>query len=107
MCRLSGMHIGVVVPAYNAAVWIGDAIASVLAQTHRDWALVVVDDGSTDGTVELVAGFTDRRIRLIRQANAGVSAARNTGLAALFQFVVPGLGPGIHVFGAQGKDVGG
>ena len=41
----------------NAAAWIGDAIASVLAQTHRDWALVVVDDGSTDGTAEVVAAF--------------------------------------------------
>jgi hypothetical protein len=74
------VRIGVVVPAYNAARWIGDAIGSVIAQTHRDWALVVVDDGSTDGTGEFVARFADPRIRLIRQANAGVSAARNTGV---------------------------
>jgi glycosyltransferase involved in cell wall biosynthesis len=73
------VRIGVVVPAYNAAPWIGDAIASVLAQAHCDWRLVVVDDGSTDDTADVAAGFTDRRIRLIRQANAGVSAARNTG----------------------------
>ena len=39
------MRIGIVVPAYNAAPWIGDAIASVIVQTHRDWTLVVVDDG--------------------------------------------------------------
>ena len=77
------MRIGVVIPAFNAAKWIADAIASVLAQTHRDWQLVVVDDGSTDGTSEVVAGFADPRIRLIRQANAGVSAARNAGMAAL------------------------
>ncbi len=44
------MHIGVVVPAYNAAAWVGGAIASVLAQTHRDWSLVVVDDGSVSYT---------------------------------------------------------
>ncbi len=73
------MHVGVVIPAYNAASWIGDAIASLLAQTHRDWTLVVVDDGSADGTGDVVAGFSDDRIRLIRQANAGVSAARNRG----------------------------
>jgi len=78
------MHIGVVVPAYNAAAWVGDAIASVLAQTHRDWSLVVVDDGSSDGTGETVAKVGDPRIRLIRQANAGVSAARNRGIAELF-----------------------
>jgi glycosyltransferase involved in cell wall biosynthesis len=78
------MHIGVVVPAYNAAEWIGDAIASVLVQTHRDWSLVVVDDGSTDGTLAAVASFNDARIRLVRQPNAGVSVARNRGVAELY-----------------------
>jgi GT2 family glycosyltransferase len=74
------MRIGIVVPAYNAAPWIGDAIASVIVQTHRDWTLVVVDDGSTDGTAQVVEGYADPRIRVVRQANAGVSAARNRGL---------------------------
>jgi glycosyltransferase involved in cell wall biosynthesis len=78
-----GVRIGVVVPAYNAAPWIGDAVASVLAQTHRDWVLVVVDDGSTDATGDVLARFRDRRMRLIRQANAGVSAARNSGIREL------------------------
>jgi glycosyltransferase involved in cell wall biosynthesis len=73
------VRVRVVIPAYNAAPWIGGAIASLLAQTHEDWTLVVVDDGSTDGTSEVVGGFSDLRIRLIRQANAGVSAARNCG----------------------------
>ena len=77
------MRIGIVVPAYNAAAWIGDAIGSVMAQTHRDWTLVVVDDGSTDGTARVVEGFADPRIRLVRQANEGVSAARNRGTAEL------------------------
>ena len=71
------MRIGVVIPAYNAAAWVGDAIASVLAQTHREWQLVVVDDGSTDATTEVVVRLADGRIRLIRQRHAGVSAARN------------------------------
>ncbi len=83
MCPLSGVHIGVVIPAFNAASWIGDAMVSVLAQTHRDWSLVVVDDGSTDGTGDVAAGFDDRRIALIRQSNAGVSAARNRGISEL------------------------
>ena len=77
------MRIGIVVPAYNAAPWIGDAIASVIAQTHRDWTLVVVDDGSTDGTAQVVEGFGDPAYDLVRQANAGVSAARNRGVAEL------------------------
>ena len=75
------MRIGIVTPAYNAAPWIGDAIASVIAQTHDDWAMVVVDDGSTDATADVVARVADPRMRLIRQPNAGVSAARNRGMA--------------------------
>jgi glycosyltransferase involved in cell wall biosynthesis len=78
------MRIGIVTPAYNAASWIGDAIASVIGQTHDDWAMVVVDDGSTDATADIVARAGDARIRLIRQANAGVSAARNHGMAEVF-----------------------
>jgi glycosyltransferase involved in cell wall biosynthesis len=83
------MHIGVVVPAYNAAAWIADAIASVLAQTHRDWSLVVVDDGSSDGTGAVAASFCDARIRLIMQANAGVSVARNRGVVELVRTSLP------------------
>ena len=77
------MCIGIVIPAYNAAQWIGDAIASVIAQTYLDWSMVVVDDGSTDGTGQVVTAFADHRIRLVRQPNAGVSAARNRGLEVL------------------------
>jgi glycosyltransferase involved in cell wall biosynthesis len=77
------VRIGIVIPAFNAGRWIGAAIASVLAQSHTGWSLVVVDDGSTDHTGDVVAGFDDRRIRLIRQANAGVSVARNRGIAEL------------------------
>jgi glycosyltransferase involved in cell wall biosynthesis len=77
------VHIGIVIPAFNAASWIGDAMVSVLAQTHRDWSLVVVDDGSTDGTGDVAAAFADPRVALIRQTNAGVSAARNRGTVEL------------------------
>jgi glycosyltransferase involved in cell wall biosynthesis len=73
------LKIGVVTPAYNAAATIGVAIASLIAQSHKDWAMVVVDDGSTDGTADVVAAVSDPRIRMVQQANAGVSAARNRG----------------------------
>ena len=77
------MRIGIVTPAFNVAPYIGDTIRSVLDQTHRDWTMVVVDDGSTDGTASVVQAFSDPRLKLISQTNAGVSAARNCGAAAL------------------------
>jgi glycosyltransferase involved in cell wall biosynthesis len=76
------LHIAVIIPAFNVAPYLGDAIASVLNQTHRDWTLVIVDDGSTDTTPTIAANVHDPRIRLLHQPNAGVSAARNTGIAA-------------------------
>lgn len=77
------MRIGVVTPAYDVAPWIATAIGSVRDQTHADWRMVVVDDGSRDGTAEIVAGIADDRLTLLRQANAGVSAARNRGIEAV------------------------
>jgi glycosyltransferase involved in cell wall biosynthesis len=69
----------VLMPTYNRADTILRAIESVLAQTYADWELVVVDDGSTDGTFEKIANV-DPRIRIIRQPNQGLAGARNTGM---------------------------
>lgn len=77
------MHITIVTPAYNVAGYLGAAIESVLAQTHRTWTMLVIDDGSTDDTASVAAGFADPRIRLLRQANCGVSAARNRGIGRI------------------------
>lgn len=77
---MSNHRISVITPAYNAELFIGDAILSVLAQTHPYWELLVVDDGSTDDTADRVRQFHDARIRLIQQPNAGLPAARNTAL---------------------------
>lgn len=74
--------ITVIVPTYNCGRFIAEAIESILAQTLAPEEIIVVDDGSTDGTAEVVAKFVDPRLRYIRQQNAGVSVARNTGLAA-------------------------
>lgn len=72
--------VSVVIPAYNYAAYLEAAIGSVLRQDHQKFEIVVVDDGSTDNTAAIVAGFTDPRIRYIHQANAGLSAARNSGI---------------------------
>ncbi len=77
------MRVGIVTPAWNVAPWIVASIRSVIDQTHADWRMVVVDDGSTDATASLVEAFADPRLTLLREANAGVSAARNNGLDAL------------------------
>ncbi|MBM3604657.1 MAG: glycosyltransferase [Alphaproteobacteria bacterium] len=69
----------IIIPAYNRVDQIGRAIASCLAQTCPDFEIIVVDDGSADGTAEAVEAMEDPRIRCIRQTNAGASAARNTG----------------------------
>jgi len=76
---MSGL-ISVIIPTYNRADRIGVAVESVLAQTDRDWELIIVDDGSTDDTETVVQSFDDDRIKYIRQENHGVSAARNQGI---------------------------
>jgi GT2 family glycosyltransferase len=73
--------ISVIMPAYNRASFIGETIESILGQTYQDWELIIVDDGSTDNTQEVVSRYPDPRIRCVRQANAGETAARNAGLS--------------------------
>src|SRR5437667_8237163 len=74
------MHVSVIVPLFNKAPYIERALSSVAAQTHRDFELIVVDDGSTDEGPRIVEAFTDLPIHLISQENAGPGAARNRGL---------------------------
>lgn len=76
--------ISVVMPAYNSAAFIGEAIESLFNQTFKDFEIVIIDDGSSDNTVEIVQSYMakDPRIKLIQQANAGVGAARNVGINA-------------------------
>jgi glycosyltransferase involved in cell wall biosynthesis len=76
--RERGPLVSAVIPAYNAAAYVGEAIESVLQQTYAPIECIVVDDGSTDRTAEIAAEFRGN-VRLLRQENRGVSAARNRG----------------------------
>jgi hypothetical protein len=76
------MFVSVVIPVWNGERYLAEAVESVLAQTHTDFELIIVDDGSTDGTAQIAESYArrDPRVRLVRQPNQGVAAARNTGL---------------------------
>lgn len=72
--------ISVIIPVYNKERSLKNTIHSVLSQSYKDLEILCVDDGSTDSSVEILKSFDDKRIRIVSQANSGVSAARNKGL---------------------------
>jgi len=73
------VKVSVIIPAYNGDRYIKDAIAGILAQTYTDYEIIVVDDGSTDNTPQIVQQYGDQ-IKYFSQANQGVAASRNLGL---------------------------
>jgi len=83
---MTGPAVSVVIPCYQQAEYLAEAVQSVFDQTYGDWEIVIVDDGSTDATAEtaeaLIATHSGHRIRLLRQANQGLPGARNSGIAA-------------------------
>lgn len=72
--------ISIVIPLYNKAKSIANTINSILSQTFQGFEIIVVDDGSTDNSVEVVKAISDNRIRLIQKENGGVCSARNRGI---------------------------
>ena len=72
--------VSVVIPVYNGARYLGEAIDSALAQTYRNFEIIVINDGPTDGSEEVAKGYGDK-IRYTVRENGGISAARNTGIA--------------------------
>lgn len=74
-------HISVILPVYNSAAYLAATIESILAQTLRDFELIVINDGSTDGSADIISSFSDSRIRYLEQPNRGLVATLNRGLA--------------------------
>ncbi|MFN2454881.1 MAG: glycosyltransferase family 2 protein [Pyrinomonadaceae bacterium] len=74
--------VSIIMPAYNAEKHIAESIQSAINQTYQNWELIVVDDGSTDGTAEIARGFSDRdkRVKYFFQKNSRLGKARNTGI---------------------------
>ena len=72
--------VSVIMPVYNTAKYVEAAVESVLAQTFREFELLIVDDAGTDRSIELCRTYDDPRIRIISQANRGLAGARNTGI---------------------------
>src|SRR5574344_709285 len=75
-------ELSIIMPVYNVKAYLDRSIKSILTQSYDDFELIIVDDGSTDGSSEIVDGYAreDERVVVIYQQNEGVSAARNTAL---------------------------
>ncbi len=78
--KITNIMISIVIPLYNKEVYIRKTIENVLEQTYKNFELIIVDDGSTDNSVEIVNSFNDNRICLVKKENGGVSSARNVGI---------------------------
>lgn len=76
MCKIS-----IVMPVYNKEKYIARGIHSILVQTFKDWELIIIDDGSTDGSLNQCKKFRDSRIQVFHTLNRGVSEARNLGIS--------------------------
>jgi glycosyltransferase involved in cell wall biosynthesis len=76
-------QVSVIIPCYNQARFLGEAVDSVLAQTHESWECLIIDDGSSDNTADIAVSYArrDGRIRYLGQDNRGLGSARNRGLA--------------------------
>jgi len=79
---MSTAFISVIMPVYNRAEFIGEAIQSILSQTYKNFELIIIDDASTDNTLKVISEFTDddRILLLKNKKNEGVAATRNRGI---------------------------
>jgi len=77
---MNSKKVSVIVPVYNAEQYVKDTLQSLLAQTHSNLEVIIVDDGSPDQSIEVCRQFTDSRIKIVQQSNRGLAGARNTGI---------------------------
>src|SRR6185436_3865509 len=78
--QMSSLKLSIIIPLYNKAPYVRRALDSIAAQSLSDFEVIVIDDGSTDDGAAIVADYADPRCRLLKKANAGPGAARNTGI---------------------------
>lgn len=76
MCKVS-----VIIPVYNVAEYVERCVSSVINQTLKEIEIIIINDGSTDNTLDIITSITDKRIKIINKRNNGVSSARNDGIA--------------------------
>lgn len=76
----NGQLISVIIPVYNQAAFLADAVKSVLEQDYQSIEIVIVDDGSTDNSAQVAESFKENKVRCVSQSNQGAAAARNTGI---------------------------
>lgn len=74
------MKVSVIIPVYNSEVSVAETLRSVLAQTYKDFEIIIVDDGCTDKSIEIYQQFDDTRMQIVHQRNRGLAGARNTGI---------------------------
>ena len=81
--KVNGELLSIIIPSYNHALYIGEAIQSVINQTYQNWELIIIDDGSKDSSIDIIEGYVkkDSRIQLVKQENSGAHNAINRGLA--------------------------
>lgn len=80
---ITNPFVSVIMPVYNGEMYIAEAIDSVINQIHKNWELLIINDGSTDKTEIIISTFLDQRILYLKQENKGVSSARNIGLTKM------------------------
>ena len=72
--------VSVIVPVYNVEKYLEKCVDSILSQTYKNIELILVDDGSTDGSYDVISGYVSENIRVVKKENGGVSSARNAGI---------------------------
>ena len=72
--------ISVLIPVYNAELFIGESISSILNQTYTNWELIIIDDGSNDNSASIIGNITDPRIHFHKQENSGMGSALNKAI---------------------------